>query len=185
MTHANAPTRPARRGAGGHVPGRRSIRPPRLRLPPKSLRFGRGCSAAIVLLLLVAMAGLFVATTRASESPVIGPVRAYELAMRGELTIIDIRRPSEWQETGVPQGATRISLQSDRGLPGFLEEIDSLAGGDRSRPIALICAGGVRSRLAARVLRAQGYTNVLDIREGMLGSSHGPGWLERRLPKEN
>ena len=51
-------------------------------------------------------------------------------------------------------------------------------------PIALICAGGVRSRHAARLLHQRGYTQVTDIREGMFGSRSGPGWLRRGLPTE-
>ena len=35
-----------------------------------------------------------------------------------------------------------------------------------------------------RCLKAQGYTQVYNVREGMAGSNAGPGWLARKLPVE-
>jgi rhodanese-related sulfurtransferase len=40
----------------------------------------------------------------------------------------------------------------------------------------------VRSSRLSRTLRDAGYSNVIDVPEGMLGSYAGPGWLERGLP---
>lgn len=31
-------------------------------------------------------------------------------------------------------------------------------------------------------LRAAGFTQIIDVPEGMLGSGAGPGWLKRGLP---
>jgi rhodanese-related sulfurtransferase len=60
---------------------------------------------------------------------------------------------------------------------------DTLGEG-RNRPIALICARGNRSSLASSALAEAGYTQVYNIREGMLGSPDGPGWLARGLPTD-
>ena len=37
---------------------------------------------------------------------------AHLLAQNGKLTIIDIRRPAEWRETGMPDTSVGISLQN-------------------------------------------------------------------------
>jgi rhodanese-related sulfurtransferase len=58
------------------------------------------------------------------------------------------------------------------------------AAGDKDLPIALICAGGVRTAFAADLLRDRGFTQILDVGEGMLGSGDGPGWIARGLPTE-
>jgi rhodanese-related sulfurtransferase len=50
--------------------------------------------------------------------------------------------------------------------------------------VALICARGNRSIRAQQALRDAGFKRVLNIREGMLGSSYGRGWLKRGLPLE-
>jgi len=108
---------------------------------------------------------------------------AWSMAARGDVVIVDVRTPDEWRETGVAQGALRISLYSGRGVPnlGFVAEVTSVAG---ARPIALICAAGVRSSLAAVLLQGEGFAAVYDVAEGVLGSDAGPGWLARGLPVE-
>jgi rhodanese-related sulfurtransferase len=103
---------------------------------------------------------------------------AFQRAKAGEITLVDIRQPQEWSETGSPEGGNRLDLQSD----DFLDRLSALVDGDRSRPIALICASGGRSARTARALTEAGFTNVLDVSEGMLGSAAGPGWLARGLP---
>lgn len=103
---------------------------------------------------------------------------AFQRASTGDLLLIDVRQPEEWEETGSPQGAHRLDLRS----PDFLDRLTDLAEGDRTRPIALICASGGRSSRTAQGLTEAGFTNVLDVSEGMLGSSAGPGWIARGLP---
>lgn len=94
------------------------------------------------------------------------------------LMLIDIRRPDEWEGTGIAEGAQPLDMRRD----DFVAALSTIARGDLDRPIALICARGVRSdRTSARLLDA-GFTNIIDVPEGMLGSSAGPGWLERGLP---
>lgn len=104
---------------------------------------------------------------------------AHAAAGDGSAVLIDIRTPEEWRE-GVPAGAALVSMHG----PGFLDELDRLTGGDRDRPIALICATGGRSAWLAGQLEARGYTSVLDVAEGMHGSRAGRGWLASGLPVE-
>lgn len=112
------------------------------------------------------------------EGAAMAPKAAHAAALAGEVVLLDIRRPDEWAATGIGAGATPLDMRGD----DFASALDAMLGGDRSRPIALICARGVRSeRLAARLAEA-GFTQVADVPEGMLGSAAGPGWLARGLP---
>jgi rhodanese-related sulfurtransferase len=95
-----------------------------------------------------------------------------------EITLIDIRRPDEWQATGTAKGAHRLDLRN----PGFIDALSAIVAGDRTRPIALICARGVRSARIANLLTENGFASIIDVPEGMLGSSAGPGWIARGLP---
>jgi len=112
---------------------------------------------------------------------------AWQRSTAGELVLIDIRSVGEWRETGIPEGARRVSMFSSYGFPNvdFLDEIADVTGGETTQPVALICAGGVRSSLARSMLEAEGFAEVYDVAEGMLGSSDGPGWLARGLPIED
>ena len=113
---------------------------------------------------------------------IVAPAQALRLAHDGQVTIIDIRRPDEWRKTGIPTGAMRATVRFNRGVAKFLKRMAELTDGDKSKPIALICAAGVRSKHASRLLRNRGYTQVMDISEGMLGNGKGAGWLRRDLP---
>jgi rhodanese-related sulfurtransferase len=122
-----------------------------------------------------------------AASQVLTPGEAKARADAGELTIVDVRLPAEWAETGLPEGAEGISFQDPETLevrPGFAPDVLRALEGRRDRPIALICARGNRSAAATELLARAGFTSVLDISEGMIGGANGPGWLERGLPTE-
>lgn len=107
----------------------------------------------------------------------------------GELILIDVRSEKEWRETGIPRGALAISIHDPLGKGGFLEKVRAAIGDRPGRPVATICAAGVRSDRTQTWLREAGYAPVLNVREGMLGrwrpfEPAQPGWLERGLPTE-
>lgn len=143
-------------------------------------------SAVLMLLATLTLAIVVGAAQAAPATPpgVLSPPQAQAMAQQGSLTIVDIRRPGEWQTTGVPEGASRATIRFGRGDAAFLARMRALTGGDRDMPVALICAGGVRSAYASKLLRKHGYSQVFDVAEGMLGSRAGPGWLRRDLPVE-
>jgi len=118
-----------------------------------------------------------IAATDDREGSISAP-EAFADVQAGLLTLVDIRRPDEWAQTGVGQGAVLIDMLRD----DFEEALFDTVSGDRAARIAMICARGVRSRGMARQLKAAGYTNIVDISEGMLGSGAGPGWIKRGLP---
>lgn len=107
-----------------------------------------------------------------------GVSEAHELAMRGDLVLIDVRTPAEWNETGIGASARAVSMH----LPGFFKKINAIVKGDKAKTIALICATGMRSRRMQAMLIRRGYTHIIDVAEGMLGSAAGPGWIASGLP---
>ncbi len=125
------------------------------------------------------------AAQEAAQDPageVIAADQAMQLAAAGEIVVVDVRSPQEWRQTGVPAGARLVTIHQPDGLIGFIVAMGDALGEDRSRPVALICARGNRSSVASSALAQAGYTQVYNIREGMLGSPDGPGWLARGLP---
>lgn len=104
--------------------------------------------------------------------------QAHAAAIAGDVLLIDIRRPDEWARTGVGEGANPLDMRRD----DFIPQLTQLARSDTAAPIALICARGVRSRRLSGILRDAGFTNIIDVPEGMLGSGAGPGWLKSGLP---
>jgi rhodanese-related sulfurtransferase len=121
-----------------------------------------------------------------ARAELLTPDDAKALAERGELTIIDIRLPGEWAQTGLPQGALAISLQDQTLQPraDFAADVLRAVASDPDRPVALICAHGQRSAFARQLIAHEGFSQVYDIGEGMQGGEHGPGWLNRGLPTE-
>lgn len=103
---------------------------------------------------------------------------AHASAVAGDITLIDIRRPDEWARTGVGEGAIPIDMRR----PDFTDALRAEIVGREDVPVALICARGVRSARLSQRLADAGFTNIIDVPEGMLGSGAGPGWLKRGLP---
>lgn len=103
---------------------------------------------------------------------------AHAAAIAGTVTLIDIRRPDEWARTGVGEGAVPIDMRRD----DFTQALLAQTQGRKDTPIALICARGVRSRRLSSRLAEAGFSRIIDVPEGMLGSGAGPGWLKAGLP---
>ncbi len=157
-------------------------------------RVGDGGTFRVLVLTVLLVAGPLVGPTAAQEAAqeaardpageVIAADQAMQLAAAGEIVVVDVRSPQEWRQTGVPAGARLVTIHQPDGLIGFIVAMGDALGEDRSRPVALICARGNRSSVASSALAQAGYTQVYNIREGMLGSPDGPGWLARGLPTD-
>jgi rhodanese-related sulfurtransferase len=124
-------------------------------------------------------------SAKSDEMEVISAADALSLARSGDILLIDVRSSGEWRQTGVPAGARQVTIHDPNGLRGFLDSIKAEVGNDLNTRIALICARGNRSTIAQRVLTEAGFTNVLNVREGMFGSADGPGWLAQKLPVDD
>ena len=144
------------------------------RSQPMSRRQMIGLTAA----LLVSGPVVAQSTDVPTKGGTLTPPDAHTFANANRIFLIDVRRPDEWASTGSGEGAHRLDMRRK----DFVEALDTLVAGDRTAPVALICARGVRSNAMSRRLRNAGYTNIIDVPEGMLGSRAGPGWIKRKLP---
>ena len=120
----------------------------------------------------------YTAITEDSAASQIDPPTAHKQAVAGDILLIDIRRPDEWARTGSGEGASRLDMRRK----DFVKALLDLTGGETALPVALICARGVRSARVSNQLAKAGFTNIIDVPEGMQGSAAGPGWLKRGLP---
>jgi molybdopterin/thiamine biosynthesis adenylyltransferase/rhodanese-related sulfurtransferase len=83
--------------------------------------------------------------------------------------IVDVRENHEWEAGHLP-GAIHVPR-------GYLESQIENAAPDRSRPIILYCASGIRSVFASRTLAEMGYLDVASMSGGFQGwKSHGLAW---------
>lgn len=114
----------------------------------------------------------------------ISAVEAYRQVENGSLLLIDVRSPDEWSATGVARRALRLSIENAFDDDDFVQQVLAILWGDRSRPLAIICASGQRSLRVWNLLVANGFSRVLDVAEGMTGSEHGRGWIASGLPVE-
>ncbi|MBV5275094.1 MAG: rhodanese-like domain-containing protein [Lamprocystis purpurea] len=131
---------------------------------------------------LALFTGLLLTACLSEAGPTLTAPEANDQARTGALTLIDIRTPEEWRQTGVAEGAVRIEMRNPKGPDGFAEAVLAEVKGDRNAPIALICRTGNRTTYMQKELEARGFTHVYNIKEGMVGSAAGPGWIKRGLP---
>lgn len=129
---------------------------------------------------MVLLSALAAPASAQSPNVTLKPAEAHAKARAGEITLVDIRTPPEWRETGLPESAYAITMNQDG--RALLAALDQILGGDRTRPLALICRTGNRSNYLMGELRKVGFTSLIDVSEGMAGNRSGPGWLKTGLP---
>jgi rhodanese-related sulfurtransferase len=95
-----------------------------------------------------------------------------------EVILVDIRRPEEWADTGVAEGAIKLDMTS----PVFEARLAGLRAENPGKPIAIICRTASRTRHVQEVLGKRGWTGIVDVRGGMLGDGRNKGWLDEGLP---
>jgi molybdopterin/thiamine biosynthesis adenylyltransferase/rhodanese-related sulfurtransferase len=84
------------------------------------------------------------------------------------VTFVDVREDSEWEQGYIP-GAIHISRS-------YLEQQIEAAVPDRSAPVLLYCAGGVRSAFGAQTLKDLGYADPISMSGGF------QAWKSKGLP---
>jgi rhodanese-related sulfurtransferase len=130
---------------------------------------------------VVTLAALFAIGGVAQADSTLTATEALEKARAGEVTLIDIRTPAEWRQTGVASGALTIDMTTRT----FVQEVLNAVAGDPNAPIVLICRTGNRTGYTRDALAKMGFTNVSHVPEGMAGSAAGPGWVRRGLPVQS
>jgi rhodanese-related sulfurtransferase len=94
------------------------------------------------------------------------PQRAWELISKGEVDVVDVRDPAEWEQGHVP-GARALPLAQLRASPR-----KNLPDAD----VLFVCAGGVRSQTAGRVADEHGVQRVYSVIGGTAS------WIKAGLP---
>jgi rhodanese-related sulfurtransferase len=100
--------------------------------------------------------------------PEISAAELNKLMKDGGAQLIDVRTPAEF-DAGHVAGARNVPIHT------FKQKLPTLAL-DPKQPIVTICATAHRSPPAVRLLRAAGYDNALQLKNGMLS------WYAARLP---
>jgi hydroxyacylglutathione hydrolase len=90
----------------------------------------------------------------------LGTLSAQQLKSKlktGEVTLLDVREPSEWKE-GCVEGAEKI----------FFGDLAEQAGSlSKEKPIAVTCSVGNRSSIGASILKQKGFKEVYNVLGGM------------------
>ncbi len=97
-----------------------------------------------------------------SAVPKLSPAEAAEKMRSGSVLIVDVRDPTEVQQTGKLKGALNVS----RGMLEFRADPDSPYHNpafQKDKTILLHCASGGRSALAGKALQELGYSSVFNI----------------------
>ncbi len=104
--------------------------------------------------------------SREGPLAIVDYIDADTLSTRTDLTVVDVRGRAEWDEGHLP-GATHVYLGD------LAERAKQLP---REAAIAVYCHGGTRSAIAASVLQARGFTNVVNVAGGFRA------WEDAKLP---
>ena len=97
-----------------------------------------------------------------SSVPKLSPNEAAEKMRSGDVLVVDVRDPTEVQQSGKLKGAVNVS----RGMLEFRADPESQYHNpafQRDKTILLHCASGGRSALAGKTLQDMGYTAVFNI----------------------
>ncbi len=86
----------------------------------------------------------------------ITPQRAQELIGSGEVEVVDVREPHEWQSGHLPS-ARHVPLSRLRASPKSHLQRDN---------VIFVCAAGVRSNMAAQLALATGLRQVYNLAGG-------------------
>ena len=91
-----------------------------------------------------------------------------EMLENSNMKVVDIRTPSEWQQTGIVPGSHTIMFFDQMGnydAEAFLKEIEVLGG--KEAEIGLLCRTGARTSQVTSFLEQQGY-NVKNLSGGIM-----------------
>jgi len=160
-------------GAGGSVQGGEFYNPPLVFPAP------RGAVAMVwsfivenwMLILAAVASGLMLLwpTLAAGGGGAVSPAAAVQLINREKAVLIDVCEPAEFA-AGHAAGARNVPLAqigSGKGLPA-----------NKSLPLVVVCASGVRSSRAVAQLRKAGYEQARSLSGGT------KAWREANLPIE-
>ncbi len=103
--------------------------------------------------------------------------QTYDLMLKEQLILIDVRTKPEWQQSGVAVGALTLDMTE----PDFLTKIAKIRLENPDKILAFICASGRRSSVVQAELVKRGYSNVFSVFGGTTGNGIA-GWIKDGLP---
>ena len=99
----------------------------------------------------------------------------FEKLQKEGLPVIDIRTEQEWKDTGIIEGAKKITFFNNRGEPLLADwffEIGHFIK-DRKTPFIIYCAHASRSKALGKGLINMGFSNVYELKGGIEN-----GWIK-------
>ncbi len=103
----------------------------------------------------------------------IAPVTLDEKLKQGNIILLDVREADEYEEVHIPGTTLRISSKE------LSEKALTDAGIKKDDEIVVYCRSGARSKVAAKMMRDLGYSNVWELNSGIIH------WLEDGFPGES
>ena len=103
-----------------------------------------------------------------------------QVMLQNKVPIYDVRRPEEWQQTGVIEGSQLLTYVDANGRiqANFMNRFTTAV--DKNDPVILICRTGSRTRsLAYYLIEELGYTNVYNVEDGITR------WIREKRPVQN
>ncbi len=96
-------------------------------------------------------------------------VQGLEKLIASGVTVIDVRTPGEWKQTGIVEGSIPIMFFDEKRQPRTQEWMQQASNHiSPDRPVALICRSGSRSNIIGNFLVKQhGYQNVYNATGGI------------------
>ena len=116
----------------------------------------------ILLLVALVLVGAYVYSQRRSSARFESMTNAEfaEILSDSTVQLVDVRTPAEYAAGHIP-AAKNIDVRGEN------FESEAQAQLDKSRPVALYCRSGARSKVAARALAAKGY-RVYELNNGFM-----------------
>lgn len=103
-----------------------------------------------------------------------------QVMLQKNIPIYDVRRATEWQQTGIIKGSQLLTYVDANGRlqENFLNRFT--ADVDKDDPVILICRTGSRTRsLAHYLIEELGYTNVYNVEDGITR------WIREKRPVQS
>jgi rhodanese-related sulfurtransferase len=108
---------------------------------------------------------------------------------------VDVRMEIEYLYVGHPPGVVHVAWyeypEMQPHAEAFARQVEREAGGDKSRPVVLLCRSGKRTIPAGEALEAAGFTEVVNVLHGFEGEPDEHfqrgrlnGWRHDGLPWE-
>ena len=86
-----------------------------------------------------------------------------------KIPIVDIRTPPEWKQTGIVKGSITLMFFDEKGgydLNNFITELNKKI--DTSKPFALICRTGSRTKILSAYLSSEFNYKVTNVFGGIM-----------------